>query len=984
MLASRIINDSRGSGPMIGSRRLAALITITAVVLSLTPPAEGIEQGLPFISFYAPQDYSAGTQNWAITQGDDGIMYFGNDSLVLSFDGARWQQIPVAKGLAVRSLATASDGRILVGSQGDFGYLHVNPDGSRTFQSLLDRLPDDAPDFTDVWQILVRGDDWYFSTNQAMFHIGPDKVSIHAHEQHGAGGSFMANDRIYTDIVGMGLTELRPDGYRVLPEASADHSVYALLARQDGSLLIGTRQRGLQIYNQEKASMQPLDTASSQYLADHQVYHGTVLPDGRYAFATLRGGLVLIDSDSDHYQVIDRDRGLPDNRLRHLYVDADGGLWIALDSGIARLDPQSSITRWDLRTGLDGPALSMARFRDQLYAGTTLGLFVLDRGQFRMLESIDSEVWSLRTWTRSDGREFLLAATSYGVYAIDEDAVERLSEPYLSMDMAVVPGQPDRLWVTTYDQGLGYIDWSDGRLTNTAFVGIPVPGRRLSVDHHGILWLETWLDGLFRINPDSAEVIWRFPQPGSGKATSDLVHLVNRRHQLIASRNQIWQWLEDGSVVAREDLRAQLLDPLTGSAGLVETAPRLLWSISTDGITNRLRLAQIDDPGSVHPIDAQLGRLPDVEFYMIHPDRERQVWVGGSDALYQIDMNRTPLGTGGLSVSWRAIQAGTRMLDLEPANESISLDRNQDFPLRFRFAAPTFDWPEGTRYRYHLDPLQTTWSEWQSSAEREFTHLPSGQYDFEVQARDAFGRIATAGPYSFIVPPPWYLTSLALGIAAVLFLAMIPALLWLGGRHQASRSAQLEAMVTERTRQLHEQQSLLETERDKLAYLSSHDELTGLPNRRQGNKRLREAWQQTRDSGNPMSLALIDIDHFKQINDRFGHDAGDQVLVEIAAILKSSLRPEDTVARWGGEEFLLVFPDTGPGDAAAVCHRIHDRVSTHDWSEGERLLDVSLSAGVTADRGQRSAETLLSRADELLYLAKQRGRRRVEVERESW
>jgi diguanylate cyclase (GGDEF)-like protein len=969
---------------MGGSWRPATLITIAMVALLVPHPVWGVEQGLPFVTFYSPRDYSAGTQNWAATQGQDGVMYFGNDGVVLTFDGARWEQVPVTPGMAVRSLARARDGRILVGLQGDFGYLREFDDGTLSYVSLVDRLPEDAPAFTDIWQVLVDGDDWYFSSAQALFHLGRDEVNVHVHDGHGAGGSFKVDGRLYTDTHHMGLSELRNGSYHPVADSLTDRAIYALLPTGDGRLVIGTRQSGLRILDPNSLVIEELDTESSRYLAEHQIYHGTQLPDGSLAFATLRGGLVLVDLDNDHFQVINRDRGMPDNRLRHLYVDRDEGLWIALDSGIARLDLQSAISRWDLRTGLDGAPLSLARYGNRLYVGTTLGLYVLDRGHFKPIDGIDTEVWSLRHWLQPDGAHALIAATSYGIHAIVGLDHELISEGYLSMDTAVVPTQPDRLWVATYDQGLGYLNWDRDSYTATEFVDLPVPGRRLDVDPDGHLWLETWLDGLYRIDPKNVNVLWQFPQPGSETFGGDLTFLINERQQLIASRNGIWQWLEDGSVIARGDLRSHLIEPMTGSKRMVESEPDLVWSIATDGITDRLRVAQLGTDGQHHPVDTQLGRLPDVEFYVIFPDRDQQVWVGGSDALYQIDLTQTPIGAGQLEVFWRGARAGPRALAVTPGNLPTVLDRVADFPLKLRFSAPVFDWPEGTRYRYRLLPNQADWSEWQSAAEREFSHLPPGEYRFEVQARDSFDRIATTDPFTFIVPPPWYLTSHALGLATLLFAAMIPALLWFGGRRQAWRNQQLEAMVADRTRQLHEQQTLLETERDKLAFLSNHDELTGLANRRQGNARLREAWRASRQTGRPMSLALVDIDHFKLINDRYGHDAGDQVLIEIAAIFKSSLRPEDIVARWGGEEFLLLFPDTGLGDAAAICHRISEQVSSHHWSERDPALQVSISAGVTAGRGQHGPETLLSRADELLYRAKQRGRQCVEVERESW
>jgi diguanylate cyclase (GGDEF)-like protein len=953
------------------------------VLLALQASAEP-ERGLPFVSWYSPQDYGAGTQNWAIAQGHDDIMYFGNDSVVLVFDGARWSQVRVAPGRAVRSLAVAGDGRILVGSQGEFGYLVEDAYGELRYQSLLPELPAEAPEFSDVWQILVNDSGWYFSTSQALFHFSDDEIRIIDHGATPAGGSFQVNDHIFTDFLHLGIQALIDGHYQHLPVAFQRRSTYAMLPMADERILIGTRQQGLFALDPADWSLTPVAESAGQYLTEHHLYHGTVLPDGRHAFATLRGGLVLVDVANDRVEVINRERGLPDNRLRHLFVDAEGGLWIALDSGIARLEPRSMIAQWDRRTGLDGAVLSMIHHMGKFYAGTTLGLFELIDGHFEPVFGIDSEVWELKSWTLSNGDELLLAATSYGVFLIEGDTASRITEPYLSMSLAADPGQPGRVWVASYDMGLGFFDLDQrAESASTTFIDVQATGRRVEVDHLGMLWLETWLDGLLRIDTTTREVVWQFPESGSMEDKASLSFLINERVQLISSRKRIWQWLEDGRVIPREDLRNSLLEPMTGSVRLVEGHPNEVWSISTDGLSHRLRVARIDEPGHQHPIDGLLGRLPDVEFYHIYPDDQDRVWLAGSDALYRVDLLGQPNLGDRFGVQWRDIRAGERALPRTPTAPQV-LAGQTDFPLRFRFSAPSFDWPAGTSYRYRLLPEQIEWSAWQSSAEREFTHLPSGDYRFEVQARDSYGRIQTTPAYAFMIPPPWYLSPLFLIATLLLLLAMIPTLLWLGGHRQARRSRQLESMVAERTNQLHQQQKLLEQERDKLEHLSQHDELTGLPNRRQGNRRLKESWKSFANSRHGLAIALIDIDHFKQINDQLGHDAGDRVLIEIAGILKASLRPEDTVARWGGEEFLLLFPQTSLPDAAAVCHRINESISTHDWSEMAEDLAVTASSGVTASRGDRSAPEMLIRADELLYQAKRRGRNRVEVERETW
>jgi diguanylate cyclase (GGDEF)-like protein len=962
---------------------------ITGIVLLLAllpiPSAPAVEQGLPFISWYAPADYRAGSQNWAITQGDDGVVYFGNDGTIVAFDGVRWQQIGIVQGLAVRSLNRSADGRILVGSQGEFGYLERQADGSMLYRSLLPKLPDHAPEFTDVWQVLVDGDNWYFSTTQALFHYSQSGFRVHHHADQGGGGSFLVNGQLYTDITGVGLNRLTPEGFRPLAVADPELSIYAMLPMTDHRLLMGSRQQGLYVLDPVADDIEPVAPETSRVLSELHIYHGTILPDGRYAFATLRGGIVLVDLDQDRYEVLDRSRGLPDPRVRELYVDADGGLWIALDSGIARLEPQSIISQWDQRTGLDGPVLSLKRHQGRLYAGTTMGLYLLVDGRFETVSGINSEVWDLLAWRQPDDREILLAATSFGIHRIDNDQARLISDTYLSMSMAVTRDNPWRLWVATYDRGLGYIDWQeDEDEAQTVFTDIMAPGRRLEVDHENQLWLETWLDGIFRIDPVSAGLSWQHPPPDSTADRTGLTVLINQHHQLIAAREQIWQWHEDGSLIERDDLRPALLEPGTGSVRLVADRPDQVWSISTDGLVNRIRIGQMDAPWETHPIDILLGRLPDLEFYAIHFDTDETVWIGGSQALYQVDMNHQPHQTGLLRIGWRQIRAGTRLLPLPPQNAPEILDPETDFPLRFQVAATAFDWPEGTRYRYLLEPTRREWSDWQSAAETEFNHLPPGQYKLIFQARDAYGQLDTTVPFEFTIPSPWYLNASAVLIGAAGLILMIPVLLWLGGRRHSRRNRQLERMVTDRTRELQQQKILLQKERDRLDYLSQHDDLTGLPNRRQGNQRLLSVWETIDPSQRPVSLALTDIDHFKRVNDQLGHDTGDRVLIEVANLLKSSLRPEDLVVRWGGEEFLLLFPNTSLADAAAVCHRIHDLVCDHDWAAITIDQPVTLSTGLTASSGGHSVTEVLARADELLYRAKQQGRNRVEVERENW
>jgi len=154
------------------------------------------------------------------------------------------------------------------------------------------------------------------------------------------------------------------------------------------------------------------------------------------------------------------------------------------------------------------------------------------------------------------------------------------------------------------------------------------------------------------------------------------------------------------------------------------------------------------------------------------------------------------------------------------------------------------------------------------------------------------------------------------------------------------------------------------------------DALTGLVNRRAMQNRLEAELERAKRYDRPFALLLGDIDHFKRVNDGHGHAVGDQVLREVATRLSGQLRPSDKIARWGGEEFLVLAPETDLIQAKALSQRLFDAIAASPVAG----LEVSLSIGVACYRQGDSIAVLLSRADEAMYRAKLAGRNRIELE----
>jgi diguanylate cyclase (GGDEF)-like protein/PAS domain S-box-containing protein len=204
--------------------------------------------------------------------------------------------------------------------------------------------------------------------------------------------------------------------------------------------------------------------------------------------------------------------------------------------------------------------------------------------------------------------------------------------------------------------------------------------------------------------------------------------------------------------------------------------------------------------------------------------------------------------------------------------------------------------------------------------------------------------------------------------------------------HVVRRDGETEALVgfmfdiSERKRN---EEKLLHLQRE-LEELSYKDGLTGIPNRRMFDMVLAREWASARRTRQPLSMLLLDIDFFKAYNDRYGHLAGDECLQRVATLLTGvASRPRDIVARFGGEEFAMILPESDAAAAKAVaekCRRLlFDQMIPHDGTDNGEWLTVSIGVGSTVPGGDDDPQSFIEEVDKRLYLAKQRGRNRVEA-----
>lgn len=382
--------------------------------------------------------------------------------------------------------------------------------------------------------------------------------------------------------------------------------------------------------------------------------------------------------------------------------------------------------------------------------------------------------------------------------------------------------------------------------------------------------------------------------------------------------------------------------------------------------------------GTEHGVDVWDGRhwahydssdglaWDDCDLNAFAAEADGAVWIGTSGGLSRFEPRAELNAESAPKVVFTRLTAGHGdLLGLaRPAFRSGSLIA--------RYSALNTTRENALVFRYRLSPANPDWAE-TTDRQVEFAELSPGKYQLEVQARDGDGEWRHSGAaFSFEVLAPWYRSwwFAAISCAAPLLIAFGVGWIRIAGAKRRERD--LIRIVDERTVDLRRANA-------DLLRLSSVDPLTGLGNRRVFIGALERECRRIETEGCSVSLMLIDIDHFKALNDTRGHQRGDEYLVAVARELGRIARAEaDIAARYGGEEFAVILPETSAGEAAAIAERVRGAVAElrlpHPASTAAGVLTVSIGVSTGTAEHPASPEILIGAADQALYRAKGNGR----------
>ncbi|MDQ3280374.1 MAG: GGDEF domain-containing protein [Acidobacteriota bacterium] len=923
-----------------------------------------VERGLPLITVFPAEVHKAGPQSFDIAQDSRGVLYFGNLHGLLSYDGAWWRLRKLPNEQVALSLSADTRGNLALGLVNDFGYLDP---ATREYRSLLPQLPANQRHFGDVRSICSTAAGFLYVTEKSLLLWNGKSVRVAAGVPPDAmpRGCFAEG----ADVLlrgPKGVQRFDPHTLRITPTPITERTTL-VMKRADGSIVAAVRDVGLFLLNGNTAT--PFAPAASQWLNGKFVTGGCRLRDGRLVITTSQHGVAILDAHGGLEQVIGTDAGLPDVVVNEPHVDREGSLWLAMEGPLVRIDLASPVTAFDTRRGLRGGASDVVRFNGTIYAATTHGLYTIDAlGVAHRIEALQEGAARLLPVD-----DELLVGTAKGVYRVDKAGVlTHLIEKEGSIyDLFRSPTDPTRVW-TAQEEGLGSIRRVDGIWRDEGAIAASQSDISSVVEKDGVLWAGTSFNGIVRVDdPRGAKP--RTQTFGSGEMN---VFVIGGRVIYVRASGEVVQLDEHGRFIPDPLLRNVkapngffLLAQDTHGSLWINSAPPRMFERAANG--------QFGSEGKplvgVTATDVQMIRVTDDGAIWFASDKGLFRYERGGESA-QVEPQPAPL--------IRRAVAGTNRIVYDGTITRETLKLRHDFG-RMRIEFAPLSYRPGVTYQYRLDPIDTHWSDWSSEPFVDYTTLAAHNYTFRVRARGPAMLPSREAQWAFAVLPPWYLSRSATALWIVLALAAIVGFIRIRTRTLRVQAERLRAKVADKTAELQQTVALLETANTQLEALSLEDDLTGIANRRSFERALTDEWNRARRREHPIALILLDLDHFKDLNDRRGHPAGDDCLRRVGSFLADTIRRSgEVVARYGGEEFAILLPAVEGDAAVRVAETLRAGIEHLGVPYGNgtgRRVTASCGVAAMVPNADLTAEGLVASADRALYAAKHSGRNCVRV-----
>ena len=730
-------------------------------------------QELPPIQNYAPSDYQAENQNWAISQSKEKLIYVANSKGLLEFNGAKWTLFPSPNETIVRSVKVV-DGRIYTGCYMEFGFWKRNDFGQLEYFSLSNKIQAKLIQDEEFWGIF-HIDKWvlFQSLNRIYIYNITDESFNIIDSETTLVRMFKVGESIYFQKSNQGIFKIE-NGLSSLVydnEPFLSDEVINIFQEEQG-LLFATRNNGF--YVDSNGEVAKWETGLDDLFPKMSTYSAIKLADNSIALGTISNGLILMDQEGKLINHVDQINGLRNNTVLSVMQDVDENIWLGLDNGISYLNVRSPIHVYRDNQGVVGSIYASTIKDGLLYLGTNQGLFYKPLNtsrDFELIKGTQGQVWSLEV---IDG--LLFCGHHNGTLIIDGDKAKNIVSVEGTWKVGRIPDRPQLLMQGNYD-GIYILEQStEGWKLRNKIQGFENSSRYFEILGQNI-FVNHEYRGIFRIEVDqdfreatsvTIDTTVRGSNTGIIKYDGNLLY---------AYKQGVLKYNMDSDSFVKDTLLSRVFNENNYVSGkmILDENRGDMWIFTRDniGIISHGKWAKTPTLTSIPVMEKMRGDI--VGYENVTPISETGKYLIGSSSGYLV-LDIGEIREREFTVSIGNVQKADKGNNTEAY---VAIDVAGDFDskensVEISYYAAEFNKYLETNYQYQLEGMYDNWSDWSSESTASFENLPHGDYTFRVRAKIGDKLSSNVAVYSFAIETPWYLSNLFLVLyGAVLVIGSI-------------------------------------------------------------------------------------------------------------------------------------------------------------------------------------------------------------------
>ena len=547
----------------------------------------------------------------------------------------------------------------------------------------------------------------------------------------------------------------------------SDFELVAAVDFSEGSKLLFSFEDG--IFQLSNTGITPWEKADNKLLSKVQLEQVIHYKELRlFCLASKGSGVVVMDYKGNIVRTIETQEGLGSNTCYNLFRDANNDLWACMDNGFARIEFPSTLSFYDKMYGLSGIVNNVVQFKNNIYVGTTNGLYYLSEENTFVQMSIPDEVWDLKVID-----DVIWAAGSSGLYSINNLNVEVIADE--ETRAIYRSSKKDRIWIGL-SHGLGIVTKKNGKWNFTKKIkGLDHEVRTIAIEDDSVVWCSYEKVSRLSFNTRLDEAVLIQTMDSSNGFSEDffITECYNIHDNILfGTAMGLYEYDSDqATFIPNTSLGERFADGTHEAWALSEDSNKNVW-IMSNGIVGKLKFK---NNIIQHWDTLAFARLKSTDVWRIVPiPNKNLVYFCTTDGLYRYDQNVEK----NYDITYNALinkvevnrDSVISFLETEDNNKGNILPYSLN-DLRFSFAATSYNYDEKLMFSFLLDGYDDEWSSWVEEPIKEYTNLPHGKYTFSVKAKNLYGIESKEASYIFKITPPWYQTKWAYSMSLLLLIS---------------------------------------------------------------------------------------------------------------------------------------------------------------------------------------------------------------------